>query len=1297
MRLVAGTAGGYSWLPMKRILALDLGIGSYGIALQERSGEGEARQFSFPVVKSCTLPADWAELDAVRTARRMWRTRIAHKQREKWLRQVFQESGLDGAVLYGRQISSKKILQSDGTQRYELKSPGDFRLEREFPPKLGDKAKDGAASDEAGSKTVYCGAALRCLLLLGPEAQNAVQGRQLEAWQIFKALHSAIQKRGYDPRVPWARQPAVVKADDQGKPKKVAKRGQESSNDDLVETVVQSEDAILEEKENQASEARAATMKAVVEGLHSDMRYQHPCFWETAQMGLWSASEPEAVLLRQTHHAHSSKWADVTDPAQALKPAGERDRYAKLPAIFPRQMVEEELIALCEAAGTLLPELAGRTHYIIYGPVGMAYPNIPRRDPAKHAEEAQRRSAFSELTKEQQKKFVRGKEAEWQGALSQKAPTFDNRGPASCALMPEHYRVAKCDLRYKKDGSPEPESLLASEVSFLLQLKNFRFTPEVKDASAPNGLRDAFSPAELKRLFEETFVQTVIPRMQKGASSALTKKMLCDWMIPVIGPKTTPKPGLEGKGKEIIETPKSSGRARLSRPALRLVKAMLLSGMAPTEFKAALLDPNATAFQALREEIKLVKEGSIEFNLDPMRGVTPTDLDCLDNLGSSWQKISIRDERLEAFNDVSAEDVTQRQKAITRMISGEINPKIRHRLTLLDTLLDEFMQPDKLPDRVVLEFAREEWLGPKRKAELLAFQTERKNQNIDARLKLGGEANHKTVLKHQLCIEQGQRCLFCGGNFSSPETTSVARGELSFENAELAHIVADTKGGPRAYVNLVLACVGCNRAQGALYHADAFGQKKFSLDWDAFTGIVGGLPKMRPFKKKILCTKSEDEASGMVQNKTALQETAWIAKLARVLVCLKFGWRLDSEGQERKIVVVTGSVTNRVGTKYGLYSLLGGPDRQADLNTEKRAIESTIQSVETASDEELQEIGEKLPKEWKIKKGKSHVNWDRGLLLWCLRRQLIENDDTINEKDRSDKRHHAVDAMILSFLPHWSGNPGKSLYFGLPPGRNWKDEFRMRLERVYPEILITPPSKIEASFYGARKSGLLSVATKRYVLREIAYSGQPAAFSLSTLKIAAQQIRDTKLRNLVAAFHDSNPKENDWINFCSKLEREGTYKNGPVVKRVRRNISKNLDEFADFSKDRSGAWRKGETNEGWFICQMRMEPVRYAVETVYVHQSKLNREKEIKKHPDYCGVVGYFVKGDWINTAEPIAGIKMPLPSGMYFIRSMRTRNDQTEGMIELTSVHGTKFKPISATRLMAAGLTKHHPKKDLL
>jgi CRISPR-associated endonuclease Csn1 len=1269
---------------MKRILALDLGIGSYGIALQERRGEGDAREYSFPVVRSCTLPGDWAELDAVRTARRMWRTRTAHKQREKWLRQVFEECGLKEAVLRGREISAAKMKQSDGTQRYELVSRGDYRLEREFPPRLGEKAKDGAASDAAGSRTVYCGAALRCLLLLGTPAQLSVQGRELEAWQIFKALHSAIQKRGYDPRVPWARQPTVVKAEEPSQAKKSASKSRSVESEEKAEVAAQSADAVEEEKENQASEARAATMKAIVEGLHADKHYQHPCFWEASQMGVWSASEPDSVLLRQTHHAHSSKWADVTDPAQALKPLGERDRYAKLPAIFPRQMVEAELMALCEAAGMLLPELAGRAHYIIYGPVGMAYPTIPRRDPAKHEEEAQRRSALAELPKAQQKKFVRGKEAEWQGSLSQKAPTFDNRGPAPCALMPEHFNVAKCDLRYKQDGSLEPESLLASEVSFLLQIKNFRFTPEVKDASAPNGLRDAFSPTELKRLFEETFTQTVIPRMQKGASGALTKKMLCDWMSPMIGPKTTPKPGLEGKGKEVIEMPKSTGRARLSRPALRLIKGLLLSGMAPAEFKAALLDPHATAFQALKEEIKLVKPSSQELNLDPMRGVTPTDLDCLDNLGASWQKISIRDERLEAFNDVSAEDKAKRQEAITRMISGEINPKIRHRLTLLDTLLEDFMQPDKLPDRVVLEFAREEWLGPKRKAELLAFQAERKDQNINARLRLGAEATHKTVLKHQLCDEQGNRCLFCGGNFSNPETTSVAHGELSFENAELAHIVADTKGGPRAYVNLVLACVGCNRAQGKLYHADAFAQKKFSLEWDAFTGIVGGLPKMRPFKKKILCTKSEDEAADMVANKTSLQETAWIAKLARVLVCLKFGWRLDAEGQERKIVIVTGSVTNRVGTKYGLYSLLGGPERQQGLAADRQAIESTLQSVETATEDELQAIGDKLPKEWKIKKRKGEASWDRGLLLWCLRRQLIANADATHEKDRSDKRHHAVDAMILSFLPHWSGNPGKSLYFGLPPGRNWKDEFSRYLSNLYPQVLVAAPPKLEQSFYGARRVGIGTAATKRYLLRDIAYTGITPKFSNSTLSKQAKRIFDAGIRKQIESFAASNPKENDWLTYCEELASQGTRGAGPRIMNVRCIVSDDLTEYADFSKDGSGAWRRGDSNQGWFICRKKGAKVGYAIEPVYVHQSKEALQKRLLAEAKYAQIVDYYVRDELVVLDQPITGILDPLPAGKFVIRSMKL-----DGRVVLSANTGKEYNPVSVAKLIESGFKK--------
>jgi CRISPR-associated endonuclease Csn1 len=549
------------------ILALDLGIGSYGIALQKRSGKGETRQFTFPLVRSCTLPGDWAALDEVRTARRMWRTRIAHKRREKWLREVFTRSGLGDAVLHGRQISAVKAKQMDGTMRYVLDKPGDYRLEREFPPQAGEPVRDGAPNDEAGARTVYNGAALRCLLLLGPEAQKAVQGSELSAWQVFKALHSAIQQRGYDPRVPWARVAAVAIGDPDGKSPTKAKKGKKEDAATLTEdaggAAMKSETELAEEKENQASEARALTMKAIVEGLHGDSRYHHPCFWEAAQMGLWSPDQPEGVALRQDHHARSCKWADREDPAQALKPIGERDKYAKLPAIFPRQMVEAELYALCEAAGQLLPELQGQAWNIIYGPVGMAYPTIPRRDPELQAIETQRREALAALPDDLRAKFVRGKEAEWQGALAQKAPTFDNRGPSPCVLFPLRFNVAKCDLRQTKDGSIEPDSLLASEVSFLLQLKNFRFTPEVKDDSAPGGIRDAFTPAELRQIFEDTFTSIVVPRIQKSMSGALTKRCSATGWARTSAPRPRPNPDSMARVRR-SSTPRKRVAARAS-------------------------------------------------------------------------------------------------------------------------------------------------------------------------------------------------------------------------------------------------------------------------------------------------------------------------------------------------------------------------------------------------------------------------------------------------------------------------------------------------------------------------------------------------------------------------------------------------------------------------------------------------------------------------------------------------------------------------------------------------------------
>jgi CRISPR-associated endonuclease Csn1 len=69
-------------------------------------------------------------------------------------------------VLHGRNY--------DEAGNWKPGEPADERLEREFA--------------RAGDPTCYTSCLLRIKLL---------RGEKLEPWQVYKALHSAIQKRGY--------------------------------------------------------------------------------------------------------------------------------------------------------------------------------------------------------------------------------------------------------------------------------------------------------------------------------------------------------------------------------------------------------------------------------------------------------------------------------------------------------------------------------------------------------------------------------------------------------------------------------------------------------------------------------------------------------------------------------------------------------------------------------------------------------------------------------------------------------------------------------------------------------------------------------------------------------------------------------------------------------------------------------------------------------------------------------------------------------------------------------------------
>src|ERR1051326_4873628 len=139
----------------QKVWAFDLGKASIGEAVRQGT--------RFLHKASLLIPADFAETRTASTRRRMWRTRQAHKAREGWLKQVMRTAGVE--VLHGRNY--------DQAGNWKPGEPADERLEREFA--------------ESGDTTCYTSCLLR-IKLLG--------GEKLEPWQVYKAFHSAIKRRG---------------------------------------------------------------------------------------------------------------------------------------------------------------------------------------------------------------------------------------------------------------------------------------------------------------------------------------------------------------------------------------------------------------------------------------------------------------------------------------------------------------------------------------------------------------------------------------------------------------------------------------------------------------------------------------------------------------------------------------------------------------------------------------------------------------------------------------------------------------------------------------------------------------------------------------------------------------------------------------------------------------------------------------------------------------------------------------------------------------------------------------------
>ncbi len=1018
------------------------------------------------------------------------KTREAHRAREERLRTICAEAGIEV-------LAAKRVARTANGKGWQVVQDADKRLTREFPPRTGPE-KD----------TCFTSSLLRIKLL---------QGEKLESWQVFKALHSAIQRRGYD------KKPAWISA-------RTTKRN-EKNDDDMVTS--QRTDAYLAVLQQMAPE---------------QSEYHFPCYLDAWRIGLWNPSMPKEVRLRIDHN---------TEPA--------RNRGDEGAIVAPRELVIAECKALLSAAAILFPKLAGRENEILFGKGGAPYA-----------------SYFPALRR--QHGLRQGGANDWDGILGQKVPRFDNRIIAKCALIP---RLNVCSaVPREHNGQWAPDSLLPAEVTLLMKLKNLKV-----DRGA--GYESKLTPSELRALFED--------RKNNQPTGWAFKASVLEKALKKFASGARP-----AAGHSEVAAPSLQGRSRFSRPALRILKDLILSGRSPSE-------------QHAHELAKL------DGNTDTQRGLIETDLDFLKRMPASWNDIHVPDQQHEVL--LATKEKEGRDNAIRRLLGSINNPIVRHRLETFWQRL-RYLETEAgfgKPTHVVLEFVRTDFLGEKAKRDLALFQKRREQERKDARAKAKevNAGSRSAATKLELLKEQGGICLYTGEGLAPTDVESL----------EIEHIVPrnhPTVHGPDAMVNYVVTTKATNDAKANQTPYEWFAAKGW-VGWDAYKARVEARTTQLGRKKLLLLTSPD--APSLVERYTALAETAWIAKLAQTLVALHFGWPIRSEKGERRITVVSGGLTARIRRRYRLNSLLNPCPETEDP-----------------------------------------VDWEE-----------------VCEKNRNDKRHHALDAMVISFIPGWARDAEKEKYFGLPKDVT-RDTFATPLGKILPRNLFLENPSLEATTYGERVLGERHYAVSRTEFKSLAVKTERNGKRLIKARkdIETHKIVDPVIRQDVESFLAKNPDLDldTWDSWCSSYRRG---EQGPKVKKLLLTVSKPdaLAEYSDLSKDRTGQLRRGAKHRGYFIVEVatptKTNPTKCTLEVrpAYTHKSPHQIQRQILAE-NGSRILGYFESGCTVEIHNGIDHAKSPLKPGRYRLNSI-----WEQGTVVVTDQFSKASAPISLAKFVAAGLRR--------
>ncbi len=528
------------------------------------------------------------------------------------------------------------------------------------------------------------------------------------------------------------------------------------------------------------------------------------------------------------------------------------------------------------------------------------------------------------------------------GLLGQKHPRFENRIISKCALIP---RLNVCKSSKKR----------AIEVGFLMNLLNLRY--ELYDETTGHKQEKSLNHEQIKQLFQDLRAQKAkdFEPESYALKLKLTKTQLKKKIIAFSGETARVK-----NGHVEIEKSSITGRSRYSQPALYLLKHMILQGVKPRDFHADCMKRIENCTDSNKFGHKIFKNAPYRFFKE--------DFECLIEMGDNIYTPTMPTKH--------SGDVNQQ---VVNIINSCNWPELRHRLSVFDTELQNLVKQFDKPESVNFEFIREDFLSLEKKTQYESQSQQGRDERKAARIALAEaniQTNENNILRYRLLIEQKGLCPYTG------EALSIA----AIEHYDIDHVFPTSRGGPDAYYNKVLTSHLVNQKQ----KADRL-PCEFIENWHSYTGRIDTIykdpkyPKRHLSKRKLLSATSREEAEELIEKYTGLSGTSYIARLAKDIVCARFGWIPGAKDESQKVFIFGGGLTSRIAKKYHLY-------------------------------------------------------------------KALSEDNNPWVKPRHDFRHHALDAMVISYLKEWARDETKTHFFTFPKGID-KDYFKTKLDEVYPHYV----------------------------------------------------------------------------------------------------------------------------------------------------------------------------------------------------------------------------------------------------